>query len=252
MAQAAQSEWRRLPPPELSCLDQGLRQQGASVDALASRGVMPSEPHLAQLRSSCRGQIVQNVQPANAQPSPYAVDGLAPGGQVVFESQAYKQYHCSPSEKFPNFTWCHKEETRKEGRNEILSSNSILHTQDGTAWYVNRYVEPAFFSRNDVQNEIYRLSEKFGEPARLFRMPQREGLPNATIAVWGKIQLEPLNAYDVSVVAAGGRHEGILVSFLGDLERSAKAGVPVYQLSGGEGFLWAATFNQGGRGVYVF
>jgi cobalamin biosynthesis Mg chelatase CobN len=40
-----------------------------------------------------------------------------------------------------------------------------------------------------------------------------------------------------------------LVGFLGDLERSAKAGVPVYRLSGGAGFLWAATFDQNGKGV---
>ena len=48
------------------------------------------------------------------------------------------------------------------------------------------------------------------------------------------------------------RHDGILVSFLGDLERSAKAGVPVYQLAGGAGFLWAATFRNDGKGVLRF
>jgi hypothetical protein len=40
-----------------------------------------------------------------------------------------------------------------------------------------------------------------------------------------------------------------LVSFLGDLERSAKAGVPVYRLGGSAGFLWVATFDQNGKGV---
>jgi hypothetical protein len=212
---------------------------------------MPSDPRLGQLRSNCRVAIVPTPQTLN-QSSPYVVDGLALGGQVIFESHAYKQYQCSPSEKFPGFTWCHKEETKKENHNEILSSNSILHTPDGTAWYINRYIEPAFFAPNDVQSEIDRLSAKFGESSREFRMPRREGLPNAVIAVWGKVQLEQLNADDVSVVAAGGRHDGILVSFLGYLQRSAKAGVPVYQLSGGAGFLWAATYNQEGRGVLRF
>ena len=80
-------------------------------------------------------------------------------------------------------------------------------------------------------------------------MPQREGLPNAVIAVWGAIQLEPLRPEEISVVASGGSHLGILVSFLGDLRRSAKAGVPVYRLAGGAGFLWAATFDQNGKGV---
>ena len=80
-------------------------------------------------------------------------------------------------------------------------------------------------------------------------MPQREGLPNAVIAIWGAIQLEPLGPEEISVVASGGSHLGILVSFLGDLRRSAKAGVPVYRLAGGAGFLWAATFDQNGKGV---
>jgi hypothetical protein len=83
-------------------------------------------------------------------------------------------------------------------------------------------------------------------------MPPRERLPNAIVAVWGKIELEQLDAADVLTVASGGSHKGLLVSFLGDLQRSAKAGVPVYELAGDAGFLWAATFNQDGRGVLRF
>ena len=33
---------------------------------------------------------------------------------------------------------------------------------------------------------------------------------------------------------------------------SAKAGVPVYRLAGGAGFLWVATFDQSGRGVLQY
>ena len=33
---------------------------------------------------------------------------------------------------------------------------------------------------------------------------------------------------------------------------SAKAGVPVYRLAGGAGFLWVATFDQNGRGVLQY
>jgi TonB family protein len=43
-----------------------------------------------------------------------------------------------------------------------------------------------------------------------------------------------------------------LVSFLGDLQRSAKVGVPVYEITGGPGFLWVATYNQDGRGALRF
>ena len=112
-------------------------------------------------------------------------------------------------------------------------------------------LNPRFLVRY-VQTEIDRLSAKFGERAREFRLPQRDGLPNAIIAIWGKIQLKQLDANEVATVAAGGGHEGILVSFLGDLQHSAKTGVPVYQLTGGAGFLWAAAFRNDGKGVLRF
>jgi hypothetical protein len=43
-----------------------------------------------------------------------------------------------------------------------------------------------------------------------------------------------------------------LIGFLGDEERSAKAGVPVYRLAGGAGFLWVATYDQNGSGVLQY
>jgi hypothetical protein len=90
---------------------------------------------------------------ATTQPSPYVVDGLALGGKVRFESEAYKEYQCTASEKFPGFTWCHKEKTEKTKRGEVTSATSILHSQEGIAAYVNRYVEPAFFGPNEVKDE---------------------------------------------------------------------------------------------------
>ncbi len=186
------------------------------------------------------------------QPSPYVVDGLALGGQVRFGSEAYRQYRCTRSDTYPGFTWCHKKKKEQTKRGEVTSSNSILHSQDGTAVYVNRYIEPAFLRPNQVRSEIARLSAKFRSKPRLIRMPLRDDLPNAVIAVWGSIKLEQLGAAEVSLVASGQGHQGLLVSFLGDVQRSARAGVPVYRLAGGAGFLWAATFNQYGRGVLRF
>jgi TPR repeat protein len=191
-------------------------------------------------------------QPASTQTSPYTVDGFALGAQLRFDSEAYKQYTCSPSDKFPGFTWCHKEQTKKEKRNEITLSNSILHSSDGAAWYLNKYIEPTVFDPNDRQNEINRLSAKFGQTPVILRMPHHEGLPDALMALWGSIQLEQLAADDVATIASGGSSAGILVSYLGDLQKSAKAGVPVYKLGGGAGFLWVATFNRDGRGVLRF
>jgi hypothetical protein len=188
----------------------------------------------------------------SAQASPYVVDGLSLGTRFQSDNPAYQRYQCGPSDKFPGFTWCHEDHTTKQQGEEITRSHSILEDQNGTAWYVNSYFEPAFFGANDVQNEINRLSGKFGNQPHLIQMPQREGLPKAIMAVWGGIELKQLSSDEVSTVAKGGSVAGLCVSFLGDLQRSAKAGVPVYRLAGAAGFLWVATFDQNGRGVLRF
>jgi hypothetical protein len=255
--QAAQSQWQRLSDNEVACIDQQLENRGMSVDAMIERGVAPGDPRLAQARSYCRNnrgnQTSQDSQTSGQSSSAYIVDGLALGDKVVFNSAAYNRYQCSPSEKFPGFTWCHKDETKKDRKTDITFSNSILHAKDGTAWYINRYIEQATFEKNEVWSEINRLSAKFGQsPAREIQMPHKDGLPDATMAVWGKVELEQLSDGEVTSVANGGRHEGVLVAFLGDLERSARAGTPLYRLGGGAGYVWVATYNSAGRGVLRF
>ena len=185
--------------------------------------------------------------------SVYVVDGMPLGARVQVDSSIYQKYNCTPSENFSGLTWCHKEETKKEKHDEVTFSNSILHTADGVAWYINRYIEPAHFDPGEIKAEINRLSAKFGQTAHVMTMPEQQGLPDAIIAVWGAVQLEPIDSQDIAVVAAGGSpHRGILVSFLGDLQRAAKAGVPVYSTAGGAGFVLAATYNHKGDGVLRF
>jgi hypothetical protein len=204
-------------------------------------------PVLALNANGLRNKLVEIPKASPAAALRYAVDGLALGAQVKSGSERYQRYQCSPSDQFSGFISCNEEHTTP-GK-EVTRSHSILQSQDGAAYYINSYFEPAFFDPNDIQNEINRMSSEFGQQARVIQMPQREGLPNAVMAIWGAIQLEPLNPDELSKVASGGSHPGILVSFLGDVERSAKAGVPVYRLAGSAGFLWAATFDQNGRGV---
>jgi hypothetical protein len=188
---------------------------------------------------------------SSPQASTYTVDGLALGSQVRFDRPPHQRYSCGPSEKFAGFTWCHDEQITKEKGNEITRSRSILHTPSGTAWYVNSYIEPAFFAQNDVQNEISRLSGRFGQEASVMRMEEHAGW-NAVIAVWGATILQPLSPAEVATVASGGTVPGFLVSYLGDLQASAKAGAPVFRLAGGAGFVWAAGFKSSGRGVLRF
>jgi hypothetical protein len=177
----------------------------------------------------------------------YVVDGQALGGQVELGFRAYARYQCSPSDKFPGFISCNEKHTTPG--NEVTRSHSILLSQDGTAYYVDSYFEPAFFGPSGIQNEIDRMSSEFGHQALVIQMPPQEGLPSALIAIWGAIQLEPLTPTEISIVVSGGSPPWILLSFLGDLERSANAGVPIYRLAGGAGFLWVATFDRSGKGA---
>jgi Caspase domain len=200
-----------------------------------------------------RKNLDPSARPFALVSSPFVVDGLTLGVPVPSGSQALQLYQCSPSNQFNDVTWCKKQETAADRRGDVTLSSTIARKPDGTAVYLNRYIEPAFLGATEVRNEIDRLSTKFGERGRELWLPQREGQPSAVIAVWGTIRLEQLDTNDTATVAAGGSpRKGILVSFLGDLSRSAKAGAPVYRITGGEGFLWTAAFNGDGRGVLRF
>jgi hypothetical protein len=254
MVGAAQSEWRRLPPSEIGCIERALVQQGVNVQNLIQRGIMPADSRLGQVRASCRTQNPQQPQPVASQNVAYVVDGLVLGGRVAFESSAYREYQCAPSEQFAGFTWCHKQVQAKDRSGTILFSNSILHSSDGVAVYVNREIEPATFEPGEFEKEIARLSAKYGEQARVTRMPPIAGLDRTgIIAQWGKIELVPLDADSVATLASGKNvTQGLLVDFLAHFNRSASVGLPVYRIAGGPGYLWIASSDAKGRGTLRF
>ena len=117
----AVKEWGRIAPPELACINQLLRQERGSVQALIQQGIPPSDSRLSSFWSKCRNQLTQPSPPTSppnvvTPTSLYSVDGLALGSRVVFDSAVYKSYRCSPSEKFAGFTWCHRTSHERERR----------------------------------------------------------------------------------------------------------------------------------------
>ena len=187
--------------------------------------------------------------------SSYVVDGLALGARVDPESPAFRGYQCSPSELFPDFTRCQRTQKQQEGgtRRTFEATSSTLHGRDGKAVYINRNIAPWSFDRNEIQDAIKQLSSKFGERAREMRLPPREGVQTAIIAVWGKIQLTELDANAVSILASGeSPRKGLLIDYLGNLRRSAQLGLPVYSLSGGAGYIWSASVDRNNRGHIRF
>jgi hypothetical protein len=180
----------------------------------------------------------------------YTVAGLPLGSRVQFDSADYREYKCSPSDQFAGYTWCQKTRQEKDRRGSLNVTYSLLHSQDGTVFYVNRFQEPAFFGPNEADAAIRQYSSKIGEKAEIKRLPRQKGLPEGTLASWGKISLEPLDSDSINTLAGGKSPKvGYLVDFVGNFARSAKEGLPIYRVSGGAGFLWVASFDQRGRGT---
>jgi hypothetical protein len=249
-AQAAtRSEWNKISSSEIGCINAALRQRGASVETLTQRGVKPSDPRIRRIRTNCQSQLGQQSPSVPT----YAVAGLALGSRVQFDSSDYREYKCSPSEQFAEFTWCQKTRQERDRRGSTNVTYSILHSQDETVVYVNRYQEPAVLGPNEVDEAISRNSIKLGEKAKIERLPRRPGFPEGALATWGEVKLEPLDSNSINTLAEGrSPKKGYLIDFIGNFARSAKEGLPIYRISGGAGFLWVASYDQRGRGTLRF
>ncbi len=166
----------------------------------------------------------------------YSVDGLGLGEPVVPDSWAYKRYKCARSEQYAEAVFC----KFKEVKDGAVQSTTILHRLDNTAIYINRDISPAFFDIAGVEDEIGRLSKRFGKPRQILQSTR------GIIAIWGGIELRSVSPAAASVLARGKSPKlGFLVDFLDNFEDSARSGSPVYQLEGGPGFVWAASFKSG-------
>jgi hypothetical protein len=159
--QATKAEWGKLPSASQSCVDETLRQRGISLQALISEGITPSDGRISAVLMACRSQAEASKQFANTrfqptteatrlspefprtmgQPSKYKVDKVPLGSTIPFESANYKEYQCRLSDQFSGFTWCQKQRTERAPRGTYLSSSSILHTEDGRVFYLNRSLE---------------------------------------------------------------------------------------------------------------
>src|SRR5262249_34612498 len=140
---------------------------------------------------------------AMAAPTQYAVDGLAVGTKLNFDSASYRDYRCSPSEQFDGLIWCQKTRTDRKQRASYTAAYSILHSREQDVLYVNRSQEPASFSRTEAENEIQRHTRNIGESPRILKMPHRSGLQDGLIAVWGEITVEQLDHESVKILADG-------------------------------------------------
>lgn len=209
-------------------------------------------PNLAQKLNPSRNPAGSPVQ-RPAQVGPFSIEGVSVGAKVQPESAALKDFQCKPSDQFVGFDWCRKTHQAANAGASVTTNSSILRKADGTVVYVSRSILPSFLNSSEAREEIERLSKRFSEQAKIIWMPHREGFPDAVIAYWGKVQIEPLAAGSVSALAAGNSlREGFLLDFLGDFQKSARSGLPIYRFSGSAGYVWSASFYPDNRGHLRF
>ncbi|CCD95609.1 conserved hypothetical protein [Bradyrhizobium sp. ORS 375] len=128
----------------------------------------------------------------------------------------------------------------------------MLHADDGRAYYLNRSLDPAFFDPGEVSSDIDRLSRTFGEQPRLIFRPQHAAGASGTIAYWGDVVLETLDATAIATLASGRSPGGMLVDFAGNYQESIRQDLPIYRVAGGPGFVWAESHDTYGRGRLRF
>src|SRR5262245_37100465 len=184
----------------------------------------------------------------------YAVGGLTLGARVAFDSPAYREYKCGPSDQFDGFTWCQRARQDKERAGAVPAPYSTLDERDGRIAYLIRVQVPASFGPDEAEQDIQRYSRQIGGQPRTITMPRRPEFAYGILAAWGKVALEPLDRESLERLAEGRRPttKGYLIDFIGDFARSAKEGLPIYRLSGGAGFVWVASYDQKGRGTLRF
>lgn len=183
----------------------------------------------------------------------YSVDGFAIGGDVS-QNVAYTEYTCKPSQQFMSFTACERNQDETVSRGKFTSTYNLLHGQDGEVAYISRLLQPAWFSGDEAKDDIRRQAKKYHEqPAHFQVMPANSAGLNGILATWGDLALRPLSD-DQKNGLLGGQKEslGLVVDYLGSPIRSMQSGLPVYEVIGTEGFLYAASWDGSGVGTLKF
>jgi hypothetical protein len=177
------------------------------------------------------------------------MEGLRLGESIRAHREEYAEYRCGPSVEFPGLTFCSKIRFERNRYGSYNVMYSFMHTREGTLVYIDRYQNPAALDSAAAARIIDHISRQRGEPARTSTMPQRPGLPDGMLAVWGETVLDPLTDVRVAAVAQG-QVQGteFLVDFLGNATRSAKERLPIWRFAGGPGFVWVAGLDPRGQG----
>ena len=117
----------------------------------------------------------------------YSVTGVAIGSRIHFDSTAYQEYSCGPSEVFDGLTFCVKKTDDTDQRGSFVAYDGLLHSGDRTVVYVSRYQDPAYWRDGEVKDDIDYYSRELGEQPTILTMPTREGFPKVLLPRGAKL-----------------------------------------------------------------
>jgi hypothetical protein len=252
LANQAREQWQHLPLSDYNCLE----AHNMSAEQLAANGIAPGDPRVQRVFAQCARDAASQPSGLAVAPAPtgrynpdFQVDGLVVGNAVFPDSPSYKTYKCRPSEQFAGFTWCGAKRAFSGKAGHYDSWETILHSDANLAVFILQDVIPAYFAPGDVEREIQRLSAHFGQPAKVYNGAPRSDAPHSVIATWGDVTLTQLDQATTDALSRGETiTAGLLVDFLGDSRKSAREGLPVFHIGGGAGYIWAAKYDDGGKG----
>jgi hypothetical protein len=249
LTEQARREWERRPIADYSCLE----AYNLSAERLAAEGIGPNDPGIQRVFSQCARQAASAAKviltPVASYNHDFVVDGLAVGAAVHPDSPTYKAYKCKSSDQFVGYTWCAIKHPMTGKFGPYDSWMTILHSDANIAIFILQDVIPAYFAPGDVDREIQRLSQRFGQTATVLNGDARADAPHSVIATWGDVTLTPLDESTMDELRRGETiTAGLVIDFLADSRKSAREGLPVFHIGGGAGYIWAAEYDDNGKG----
>ena len=182
-----------------------------------------------------------------ARPASYTVNGFTLGDSVR-NRPTFKSYQCEDS-SFDGIKECSRTVQQDTRLGAGTLSSKIMRAEDGTAIYLMTNLSPVSLDEAGIRKEIDGLSNEFKQPPKTVEWPTAPAATTrSAIAIWGDVQLRPVNPEDFDDGKFDPVWPGIFLDPLGDLEASVKAGLPIYRVTGGPGYIYCASFDRNGRG----
>ena len=175
----------------------------------------------------------------------YVVDGFELGQPIAPGDANYASYDCRPSADYDGAIICTRDEYKKGQAGKLLVSSTLIHAENGATWLESVHAAPVKLNRRALEKEIDDLTRVIGEaPSTVDWEPGYTPNLTAVVATWGEVELDEIYTPAPDDIGRAGGY----VDLIGDPATSLNKFLPVYQVKGSAGYVYAASFNSSGIG----